>query len=156
MSMWYIGSDMTGTVSSFELMAVTGGLSQSFDFSYAGGCDPVRLQHDSAYPAQYTSDRTDAVLHMFLFEQGGRLLRDFRLRFGPGQVTDETVTCMPCEGVELDCCVTDWSDDEEGPATRCIEVEELRVHASVRARPGQLHADPGAQPAEEGLQGDLR
>lgn len=91
-------------VFSMELMAVTGGLSQSFDFSYAGGCDPVRLQHNSAYPAQYTSDCRDTVLHMFLFERGGRLLRDFRLRFGPDQVTDEMVTCMPCKGVRaLEC-----------------------------------------------------
>lgn len=136
-------------------MAVTGRQSQSFTFGYAGGVDPLRLQHDSAYPAVYTSgEEGDMVLHMFLFESGGRLLRDFRLRFGPGQVTDETVTCMPCEGVELDCFVTDWSDDEEGPGARCIEVEELRVHSSVRQQ-DELHVDPGAQAAQEGLQGDL-
>ncbi|KAK9827003.1 hypothetical protein WJX74_003369 [Apatococcus lobatus] len=120
-----------------EMMGVQDGLSQTFRFHRMA---PGRYQHDSAYAAQYKCDGRSAVLQVFLFEEGGRLLRDFRLRFGLDQVTDELVTCMPCEGVEVDCYVldcTESSDGEEGSngsECRVVEVEELRIGSSVFGR----------------------
>lgn len=117
-----------------ELTGVVGCLSETYamhlqaDGSY---------QHDSAYPAVFTSDCSGAI-NMVVFE-GGRASHTFRLRFGPDTVGQGTVTCMPSEGVELECEVEEQEVDEfdcedgspcnGGYARRYITVESMRLPA---------------------------
>ncbi len=116
-----------------ELMAVSGALSESYDMHLQADGS---LQHDSVYPAVFTCEGKWASLHMFLFKNG-RLLRDFRLQFGPESVGQGQVTCMPMDGVEVDCDIQEegsCEEDEEfegdgGPLVwrRYVTVDRLRV-----------------------------